>query len=87
VRTTAELSQSRLHDALRPITRNYNDVTPTKYQEEDVSDVTEVRGEEPSPFAAALQHFRDETRERQPRKASLEDIVGIIRADRDAVDR
>jgi hypothetical protein len=52
-----------------------------------VSDVTETRGEDPSPFAIALQHFRDETRERQPRKASLEDIVSIIRADRDAVDR
>lgn len=57
------------------------------YSGGDVSDVTEVRGEDPNPFDAALQHFRNETRERQSRKASLEDIVGIIRADRDAVDR
>jgi hypothetical protein len=52
-----------------------------------VSDVTERRNEDPSPFDVALQHFRDETRERQPRKASLEDIVDIIRADREAANR
>lgn len=56
-------------------------------QGDDVSDATEARGEDHSPFEAALRQFCDETRGRQPRTASLEDIVGIICADRDAVDR
>lgn len=49
--------------------------------------MTEVRGDDPGPFGAALQNFRDETRDHLPCTASLDDIVAIIRADRDAVDR
>ena len=52
-----------------------------------VTDVADARGEDPGPFGLALQRFRDETRDREPRKASLDDIVDIIRADRDAGDR
>ena len=47
-----------------------------------MSDVKEARGDDPSPFEAALLRFREETRDREPRRASLDDIVDLIRRPR-----
>ena len=47
----------------------------------------DVREGEPTSFEAALSRFDTEVRRREPRRVTLEEIVEVIRADRDAVDR
>ncbi len=45
----------------------------------------DVRGSEPTPFEAALTRFDAEVRRREGRRVTLDEIVEVIRADRDAL--
>ena len=47
----------------------------------------DVREGGPTSFEAALSRFDTEVRRRAPRRVTLGEIVEVIRADRDAVDR
>ncbi len=48
---------------------------------------SDVKGCEPSAFEAALARFDTEVGTREPRRVSLDEIVELIRADREAADR
>jgi hypothetical protein len=52
-----------------------------------MADVTETPRDEPTDYDLALRRLREETRERAGRKASLDEIVELIRSDRDAASR
>jgi hypothetical protein len=47
----------------------------------------DVRDSEPTPFEAALTRFDAEVRRREGRRVTLDEIVEVIRADRDAANR
>ncbi len=48
---------------------------------------SDVRGREPSAFEAALERFDTEVGRSERRRVSLDEIVELIRADREAADR
>ena len=52
-----------------------------------MSETNDVRGREPTSFEAALTRFDAEVRRRGRRRVTLDEIVEVIRADRDATDR
>ena len=49
-----------------------------------MADVTETSREEPTGYDLSLQKLREETHERAERRVSLDEIVELIRSDRDA---
>ena len=49
--------------------------------------MNDVRDREPTPFEAALTRFDTEVRRREGRRVTLDEIVEVIRADRDATNR
>ncbi len=52
-----------------------------------MSGPSDVKDREPSAFEDALLRFETEVGERESRRASLDEIVELIRADREAADR
>jgi hypothetical protein len=48
---------------------------------------SDVKDREPSAFEAALARFEGEVGRRERRRVSLDEIVELIRADREAADR
>ena len=52
-----------------------------------MSGPTDLQDREPTSFEEALDRFDAEVRRGEPRRVTLEEIVEVIREDRDAADR